>query len=311
MNNEKRLFIPGVLNHCYQNTPNGALIFYSVRDYLVLLSIIYIASKRYDVVLLAVCFMPDHLHSSSVAESLEEFSGFYGFVTSTFAREMNKEYGFRGPVFNAPFGSVPKIGDKKVRTNLIYVYNNPVERRLTAEAEQYRWNFLAYAHNANPFSEPVVLRHASSRLRYALKMVDARRAEGKYLTHTLLRNLADPLDGREVRQLTDYIITKYSVIRHDEAEKYFGTYEKMLTAIHSTTGSEYDINEVFSGRRDDVYDKITHILLHSGRFCSIRDVLQLPEERRKVLANSLYGMTEATYGQILKYLHLPLATDRR
>ena len=113
MKNEKRLFIPGVLNHCYQNTPNGALIFYSVRDYLVLLSIIYIASKRYDVVLLAVCFMPDHLHSSSVAESLEEFSGFYGFVTSTFAREMNKEYGFRGPVFNAPFGSVPKIGDKK------------------------------------------------------------------------------------------------------------------------------------------------------------------------------------------------------
>ena len=80
----------------------------------------------------------------------------------------------------------------------------------------------------------------------------------------------------------------------------------MLTADHSTTGSEYEIREIFSGKSDKVYSQITALLLNSGRFTSIRDVLRLSSDERFELFIQLSGKTAATPEQLAKYLRLPL-----
>jgi hypothetical protein len=200
---------------------------------------------------------------------------------------------------------VPKLGDKKIRSNIIYVYNNPVERQLVYNAEDYRWNFLAYAKSNHPFSEQLVLNEASYALRQCLKTVNSFYNSGKHLNYNVLQRMFSSLDKRESEQLTDYIICKYSIIDYNEAIKYFGDFEKMLTAIHSTTGSEYDINEVFVGQRDDCYVRMINLLLKSEGIKDIHSFLSLPDSEKYKLYNRLKGRTAATARQIDKFLHLP------
>ena len=208
-------------------------------------------------------------------------------------------------MFCEQFGSAPKKTDKYVRTNLIYVDNNPVERKLCSKAEDYRWNFLAYASDMWPFSEPGIKRHYSGTMKMAVAMVIARHRCGKYMTLDMLQNAFAKLSRKECNQLTDFIINTYSVIDYAESITRFGTYESMLTAIHSTTGSEYDLKEQFNGKRDDVYAKLTSILLKQGLVNEIHEVVSLPVERKKYLQRYLTGKTLATNNQIACFLHLP------
>jgi len=78
----------------------------------------------------------------------------------------------------------------------------------------------------------------------------------------------------------------------------------MLTAVHSTTGSEYDLKEQFIGRSDAVYEEMTRILMDSGRFTDIHEVLSLPDEEKWTLFKFLSGKTNATPDQIAKYLQI-------
>ena len=117
------------------------------------------------------------------------------------------------------------------------------------------------------------------------------------------------LSKEECNQLTDYIIAKYSIIDYQTAISFYGSYEKMITAIHSNTGSEYEIKERNTGKRDDVYSKITSILMNTGRFKDIHDVLSLNAEKKIELFSYLLGKTEATPHQIAKYLRVVITTQ--
>ena len=118
-----------------------------------------------------------------------------------------------------------------------------------------------------------------------------------------------PLNKEECEQLTDYIISKYSIIDYQAAISFFGSYEKMITAIHSNTGSEYEIKERNTGKRDDVYSKISSIIMNTGRFKDIHDVLLLNADKKIELFNYLIGKTEATPHQIVKYLRIAITMD--
>ncbi|MCR5520149.1 MAG: hypothetical protein K6F21_07440 [Bacteroidales bacterium] len=249
--------------------------------------------------------MPDHLHNSSSASSKSELSAFTQNYTSVFAKEHNEVCHEKGNVFHSPFGSVPKKGDKMARSNLIYLDNNPVERRLSDAAEKYRWNFLAYAVSDHPFSERLVIREASSGMKRAVKQVRIMNENGRYLSYALMKKLFSHLTHKEQLQLVDFIISTYNIIDYDGAIRYFGSYEKMLEATHSVTGSEYDLNEVFVGKNDSVYAQMTQLLLKTGRFKDIHDIFFLSREDRFHLLEFLNKKTDATLEQIAKYLHLP------
>ena len=306
MKGGNRRFVQGAINHIYQIARKGEVIFYSVSDHLVYFTIFCIMAKRYNIRVLKLCQMPDHIHGSVIADRKGDLSCFERDLTSLFAREHNGTCHREGPFFKTPFGSVPKIGEKKERSNLIYVDNNPVERHLCQWAEQYRWNYLAYAIDTHPFSEPSHKGDATKAMLRAIRVVKSRHHAEVHMPYALLKRLFNPLDQKEQNQLTYIIITTYSVIDYQAAIRHFGSYETMLTALHSTTGSEYELKERFVGKDDRWYARMTNIIMAHCHLTDIHDMLAFPQEKKCELFFLLRRKTMATATQIANFLRIPL-----
>ena len=309
MKRGERVVVKGVLNHCYQRTRKGVVLFYSVSDHLVHFTIFCTTAKKYRIRVLSLCQMPDHIHSSVIAEDGDELAGFFRECSSLFSFRHNCICHCSGPLLEHPFGSAPKFGDKKIRTNLIYVGNNPVERHLVRQAEEYRWNFLAYANNRFPFSNKLVMSEASYPLRNAIREVKATAKRYAPMTYNQLQRLFLPLGSEERKQLIDIIVNAYNIIDYQTAIHYFGSYEEMLIAMHATTGSEYDINEVFTGRSDVCFAKMAAILMRELGYEDIHDVLALPDIDKSGLFPLLLKRTDATPEQISSFLRIPLKRE--
>jgi hypothetical protein len=197
-----------------------------------------------------------------------------------------------------------KVGDKKARTNLVYIGNNAVERHLVRYAEDYKWNYLAFAKSSHPFSDELILRRASCSMKKAIEEVKATHNRNQPLSYNLLRRLFSNLDERESNQLEDYIINTYSVIDYEAAIRFFDSYEDMIGAMHYNTGSEYDINEIFVGRSDACYPEITSWLKRNLHLNDIHDVFLLPDEDRTDLMFDIHKELGVDPRQIAKYLRL-------
>ena len=139
------LFRQGAITHCYQRTVNGFLIFYTVSDFLVFYTLICMLARKYRIQLYKICLMPDHYHLAFTAGSFQDMERFVQAVVSRFTKAQNKVLGRTGTLWESPFGYAPKFKSKSVKSLFIYIDNNPVERQLCKKAEEYRWNFLAYA----------------------------------------------------------------------------------------------------------------------------------------------------------------------
>ena len=296
----------GIFYHCYQRPKDRGVIFYTVSDHLLYFTIYCTVVPKYNVTALKLVQMPDHLHHSIIENESGQLGACLDLVTSLFVREYNAVHGRKGSMFKTPFGRAVKKTSKSIRTNLTYLDNNPVERQLVSVAEDYRWNYLAYAVSDHPFSQRILLRKASMPLRMALKLVKSHHSKGRYLTGALLRRLFDSLPNRiECEQLTDFIIGTYSVIDHRAATSYFKSYKNELITAHANTGSEYDIKEHFIGRSDACYIKMTRVLLASGLVKDIHDIYSLtPEEKRKAF-RYLNARIDAPGKQIAAFLHIP------
>ena len=184
--------------------------------------------------------------------------------------------------------------------------NNPVERKLVEVAEEYRWNYLAYAESDHPFSEKLVIRKARWPLQKAVKEVKAQFKAGKPMGYAQLERLFQPLDRKERLQLTDFIITTYNVIDYQATIKCFDSYEKFLTAVHSTTGSEYDMKEHFVGKSDVCYNQMTTLLLREGLLKDIHDLLAMNVEEKYELFLLIQRSISALPEQVAKFLHVKL-----
>ena len=194
---------------------------------------------------------------------------------------------------------------------MLYLDNNPVERKLVARAEQYRWNYMAYAQCENPFSETIRLRYASPQLRRALKLVRGLHDSGQYITYRVMTKLFDSLPSiQEKDQLADYIVNTYSVIDHSFSMGLFGSLENEILAAASNTGSEYDIQESFLGKDDRWYARFSSIIMNHGIVKDIHDILRMGNDKKEKLFQLLRRETSAPTVQIAAYLHLPVIIKR-
>ena len=305
MRGSDRVFRPGAIQHIYQNTVDGFLIFYAVKDYLVLFSLISIAARRYHVKVIGICMMPDHIHLLVIADRAEDLSSFVCYYTSIFVRYYNPTVNRSGQAFRHSFGSAMKVDDKRIRSAIAYLYNNLVEKQLADTVESSRWNFLRYAVCCYPFSAPVNLARTSRALRRAMEYIRLIRKDEQPLTYEMLSLLTHRLNAEEKRQLTDYAIQQYNCIDYQAAIKYFGDYESMISAFNTTTGSEYGVGEVHHKESDAIYGTFTRILLQQFPMSDIKDIFFLDEDERHALAAMLARETRAPLFQIKKYLHLP------
>lgn len=116
------------------------------------------------------------------------------------------------PLFEDRSGSSVKKGIKLLRSAISCLYNNQVEKMLCSRAQDYRWNFLAYAHSRNPFSNKIIRRETSGQLRRIIKEIDYEAGRGMYLSYPQLRRLLSGLaevkyvkSDREYRELIRYV----------------------------------------------------------------------------------------------------------
>ena len=295
------------MNHTYQRSVSGFNIFYEVEDYLVYYTIFSVMSRRYGMVVYGLCLMIDHIHTLTSTSSCKTFSKFMSNVAIQFVKEYNRYHNRVGPLFSECFGSAPKAGLKRLRTAIAYLFNNPVERLLCKRAQEYRWNFLAYAASDNPFSDPLVLKKASRRLRRALKEVDGTLKRNEYMTYVQLKRMFVGMDARETNQLIDYIIVRYNIIRYEDlTTKCYDGYENMLMAINSNAGSEYEVQELRYGRSDAEY-RYLYKYVHEKGFKDAGEVISLPLDSKFKLMVDMMNETSVSKLQICKFLHLKVA----
>lgn len=324
----RRMFLSGSPNHIYQRSQNGSVIFYSLEDCLVYFTVFCTCAKRYGVTVLGLCEMYDHIHQLVEAPDLPTLSGFERMVNMTFSYEYYGDLkrgaeGFVsernitsgsvsvtipniGHLFQSPFGSAPKIGNKKIRTSIAYLYNNPVERNIHQEAIKWRWNFLAYAFSDHPFSEKLSRRVASTKMRKNLKEIEGCCSRGSYLRYPQLHRMFDGLSPEEKNQLIDFIVITYNVIEYDRLSSYYGSPEKMLLAINSNTGSEYDIREERHHNPDTSYGQMMNYVVRYDYVTRAKDVILLPIKEKNVLMRILVRDTMADEWQALKFLGMDL-----
>ena len=258
--------IPGAWHHVYSITQDGGVLFYRISDRLSFYTIISVCARRYNIVILGLSLMFTHFHMMLRAVDIAHLRAFVGNVLSIFTRVINADRKRSGALFKRPFGRAMRVSEKEKRSSIIYLFNNPVEKRLVKKAVEDRWTFLAHYGEAYPFSPKLVKRNVTFRLRCACDYVDGECATGRYLTPSALRRLFEPLSREEQEQLCDYIINKYSCIAYSEVLGLFDGMKNLTTATVASTGKEFDVGEVFEQSTDIPYREMASLAARKGLF---------------------------------------------
>lgn len=298
----RRKFCADGIMHIYQRTLNGFNIFYSLEDFLVFFTIVSVQARKFSINMSGMCLMIDHIHILASAKGLSQISQFVSAYTSIFVREFNEASGRQGSLFEARYGSALKLELKKIRSAIAYLLNNPVEKKLCNKAQDYKWNFIQYF-NKNKKRQISSKRILSRALQRALVIIDNSNKRGKYLNYRLLKNIFKHLSHKEKELVTDHIITIYFPFDDKMPEKFFGSYENMVLAVNSNSGSEYEINETYFCKSDSQYREIIQQLKRLN-IPDSKSLICAPHEIKLEWASRLKILTSATTVQIKKFLHI-------
>lgn len=301
---KERKFYEGEPQHIYQRTIGGFNIFYDDSDYLVFYTVISTSAKKLGVKIWGLCLMIDHIHILIEVNDKKTMSDFVCHYSSIFVKEYNRGIGRCGRLLEKAFGNAPKRTDKKIRSAILYLFNNPVEKKLCRSAQNYRWNFLAYAVSKNPFSEYSNLTKSSKALRKAINEVKNCRSNGWHLKYKQLDRLFKGLSRDDRNRLIDFIIVSYSPFDYKRLVEFYGDYQSLIIAADSSTGSEYDIMETYYQHSDTGYYDMISYLHHKKGMKNIRKATILPNDEKVSLARELRSHTNASFLQIKKFLHI-------
>ena len=248
--------------------------------------------------------MYDHTHSIAITENIRELSAFVERFASWFVKEYNRHVGRKGKLLHKNFGSAPKWSGKDTRSTINYVGNNPVEKGLCFRAEEYRWNFLAYAVSDHPFSEKYVPSEASRHLRRAIKEAKEMADQNLPLKYVHLKRMMKKLSHKEIEQFIDQVIIMYLPFDFNKTISYFGSYEAMVDAMHNNTGSEHDLKEHNDRASHVVFKDVLAYLGDCMPANEIRRITVLSESDKYQLARKISTVFPITEWQVCKFLHL-------
>lgn len=306
MKNDKRRVPSDSFQHIFKITADSGVLFYRTVDHLVYYTIESVMCRRYKVPVVVGCHMFTHTHKVAVPLDPAQMAACESNINIAFTREYNKEVGRTGRLFKRPYGSAPKRSDRDKRSVMIYVLNNPVEKKLCTSAIQDRWTFLAYFEREYPFSERPVLRRCRWALRNAMTEVEMEFKCGRYLKYAMLHRLFAGLNPTEREQLTDYIIQLYFYFDRDACYQLFGSLEKMIQATDYSVGKEFDVGEVFESFSDTPFREMCQIVAKYRLLEPGLPLLHLPVNRLRSLALYLRQHTTATETLVARFLHYQL-----
>lgn len=292
---------PCVNIHIYQRAIDCGVIFYDVIDRLVFYTIAAVMSKKYGVTVEAASIMFTHTHQSVCVDSVETLSFYLRDTGSVFSRLYNRRYNRAGKLIQCHSGRAKKSSSKSIRTNLIYVFNNHVEKGLCKKAIEERWSFLAYSLSNNPFSAEIDPNSCSKNLKKAMRVVYRKSRQNKYLTYTDFKHVLPLLDKNETEQFVDYVISQYFWIDFHSAARHFNSTELMLLAIDSTTGSEYNIKEDKSPGSDMAYKNMIDFAQKNN---FLEKIFTLSPDEQVYYSKKMFRVINSTLWQIKKFLHI-------
>ena len=299
----KKMAYVNAIQHIYKRTIDKGVLFYRLEDRLVYYTITAVKAWEHRIVILAMCLMFTHIHRAVRAMDAVQLTQFERDVDSTFVREYNMDTGRSGAVFETPFGRSCKRDEKEVRSCLIYIFNNPVEKKLCRRAVEDRWNFLAYYDRKYPFSARPVLRQERQCLRDAMKVVAHECRAGRYLRYALLRRLFESLSPDEREILTDHIIQMYFPFDREFCHSLFKTEEAMRRAPDQVSGSDFEIGEEFEKHTDVPYRTMCALVDKYGMLGAGMPLFHLPPDRQVKLKHYLMSQAQAFDWQVDRFLH--------
>lgn len=248
-------YIPDAIQHIYHRAQDKGVIFYIDEDRIVYYTTAAAVKRKYDLTIYASSLMFTHVHHSVKCRSLRILRKFLQDLDSIFARAYNKEHKREGQLFCNQPGISQKASWKAKKSNIIYVFNNHVEKKICTSAVQERWSLLAYAMSEHPFSAPIVSPSAS--LIRAIHLVDRRVSSNLPLKYRDLHKILPSLDNIEKEQFFDYVIVKFALIDYESASEYFQDFDSMMTAVNSVEGGEWNLKEDYYNAPDIQFLELT------------------------------------------------------
>ena len=257
------------------------IIFFDDLDRIFYLMSFATTTRKMGIQTLSLSIMFDHIHSINVFNDREEMAAFVRNHLSFFALGYNQDAGRKGSLLEKAYGNAPKWTLKKARSAIIYVGNNHVEKGICKYAEENRWSFIAYLESDHPFSPAIDRKKASAHFRRCLKSIDAFRKQNTVIPYHILRKYFQPLSPLEKEQLTDYLISQYNPIDKKAVLSYFGdSFETFLLALHSTTGSDYDIKEDFNVPTHQPFINLLNLCKRSSFKNNMKRIQTAPEKEK-------------------------------
>lgn len=287
--------------HIYQRSVDKGVIFYTLEDRLVYYTVSACKAKKYGVKVSAAAIMFTHIHQSIQVSSLEVVQKYLHDSDTAFSKMYNNRYHRKGRFFQNRPGVSRKSSAKAIRSNLIYVFNNHVEKGLCQRAEHERWCFLPYSVSENPFSEPLCRKRCGKELRKFLNLVDRRLKKYQNLTYRDLDKILPRLRTQEKAQFVDYIVWKYAWVDFSLSLSMFGSLNALLVAAASTSGGEYDIQEEFSKESDVAY---MNLINYAERAGFINKVYSTQFSNLTDMAYEIRKRTGASMSQLRKFFHI-------
>lgn len=217
----------------------------------------------------------------------------------------NRQYGLSGPLVGGQFKNAVKQKGQKVRENFIYICNNPIVKHAVPRAEQYRWNFLAYMKLSHPFSEEILPGTESELLVQVLSNVRTRKNSGRPIGYLFFGGLYSRLEGREKRQMIDYIVSEYNVLDYETVRREWGDYEKICQVLSTVAGTEYDIAEDNAPEDYRHYYRMIRLAAREGYDLSMVRLTGIGLDALNRLACVFREEADATRTEIAKFLHAP------
>lgn len=260
----ERKFYKSGMQHVFQISFDRGIIFYTDDDYVVFFTLLCCLAVKYGVRIVSFCIMKNHFHILGRFTSKETMELFLNALCSVFARKYNQRHHRRGQLFKKSFGNSPKYADDAIRDCLIYIYNNPIPKKATARAIEYRWNFLAYMDSKTPFSKPIDYSSLSEDIMSRMSVVNKLRGSGRYIDYNTFSTLVQGLDDGQYKQIIDHIISVYNIIDYSYILSKWKTKEAFTEILQMVTGSEFSSDEDISREDYRHYEMMNEVVLKAG-----------------------------------------------
>jgi putative transposase len=137
-----RTIKPGMPHHIYNRGNQKGEVFFQVSDYEYFRKMLRTYSKRYNLLILAFCLMPNHYHILAIPWNLDSLSNVMRDVGIAYSYYVRKKYKWEGHVFQSRYKSKVVWDKNYFEVVLKYIKDNPREAKLINGKQRYRWTYF-------------------------------------------------------------------------------------------------------------------------------------------------------------------------